>query len=232
MNNKCSVDWSQIQTVFLDMDGTLLDLAFDNYFWHEYLPLIYSKYNDMDGASAKELLISKYHAERGKLTWYCTDYWSTQLNLDIKDLKRQVASRVSLFPLVTEFLFWLRASGKRPVLLTNAHMDTIDIKMHQTGIGSMFDRIITSHSYGHAKEHDAFWPLLACDEKFQPENTLLIDDNVSVLQAADRHGIRHLLSVKQPDTTQPCQDTMGYQAIDGFHEIMGERPQAGAINID
>jgi len=220
MNNSRSVDWSQINTVFLDMDGTLMDLAFDNYFWHEYVPLIYSKNKGLDDAEAKQLLLSMYKQQRGKLTWYCTDYWSQQLDLNIKDLKCQVASRVSLFPLVNEFLLWLRSNGKRSVLLTNAHMDSVDIKMRETGIRSMFDRVITSHSYGFAKEHDEFWPLLANDENYHPQTTLLIDDNVSVLQAADRHGIKHLLSISQPDTTLPHQDTDEFYAIDGFHEIV------------
>lgn len=220
MNNNRSLDWAQIKTVFLDMDGTLMDLAFDNYFWHEYVPLIYSKNRGINDVEAKQQLLGMYKRERGNLTWYCTDYWSEQLDLDIKQLKQEIASKVSLFPLVSEFLIWLQENDKRAVLLTNAHMDSVDIKMEQTGIRHMFNRIITSHSYGYAKEHDEFWPLLAQDEVYQRETTLLIDDNVSVLQAADRHGIKHLRSVLKPDTTLPVQDTQGYLAIDGFHDIV------------
>ncbi|MFK8027107.1 MAG: GMP/IMP nucleotidase [Gammaproteobacteria bacterium] len=222
MNDSRSLEWSQINTVFLDMDGTLMDLAFDNYFWHEYVPLIYSKNKGIDGDQAKQLLLSMYKRQRGNLSWYCTDYWSDQLELNIKQLKQQVATKVSLFPLVEEFLNWLQVNGKRSVLLTNAHMDSVDIKMEQTGIRDQFDRIITSHSYGYAKEQDEFWPLLAGDEVYQQEATLLIDDNVSVLKAADRHGIKHLRSVLKPDTTLPNQDTQGYLAIDGFHDIVDE----------
>ncbi len=220
MNNNRCLNWDQIETVFLDMDGTLMDLAFDNYFWHEYVPLIYSKNKEIDDAQAKRLLLDMYKNQRGNLNWYCTDYWTEQLGLNIKDLKRQIASKVSLFPLAHEFLSWLQANGKRSVLLTNAHMDSVDIKMEETGIRSMFDRIITSHSYGYAKEADEFWPLLAGDESYLLESTLLIDDNVSVLQAAHRHGIKHLLSVRQPDTTLPSQDTKGFSAINGFHDIV------------
>ncbi len=219
-NNRHSLEWAEIETVFLDMDGTLMDLAFDNYFWHEYVPLMYSEHNGITEVEAKDKLLNMYYQQRGNLSWYCTDYWSEQLNLNIRQLKQQVAHKVSLFPLVAEFLCWLQANGKRSVLLTNAHMDSVDIKMEQTGIRAKFDRIITSHSYGHAKEHDPFWPLLAQDEKYQHHATLLIDDNVSVLQAAKRHGIKHLYSVFQPDTTLPVQDTQGFSAIHGFHDIV------------
>ncbi|MDH3916294.1 MAG: haloacid dehalogenase, partial [Chromatiales bacterium] len=34
-------DWSTVDTVLLDMDGTLLDLRFDNYFWQELVPSRY-----------------------------------------------------------------------------------------------------------------------------------------------------------------------------------------------
>tara|TARA_R110002096_G_scaffold172690_3_gene346531 strand:+ start:640 stop:1326 length:687 start_codon:yes stop_codon:yes gene_type:complete len=222
MNDSRSLDWAQIETVFLDMDGTLMDLAFDNYFWREYVPLIYSKNNGMDDNEAKQFLLGKYQSQQGSLNWYCTDYWSDQLGLNIKQLKQQVSARVSLFPLVNEFLTWLNDHGKRAVLLTNAHMDSVEIKMNQTGIGDKFDRIITSHSYGYAKEQDEFWQLLAVDEDYQQEATLLVDDNISVLQAADRHGIKYLRSVFKPDTTLPIQDTQGYLAINGFHDIVDD----------
>ena len=221
MSNKNRlVDWYQIDTVFLDMDGTLLDLAFDNYFWHEYVPLIYSKSKQMDPNDAKAFLLELYESRRGTLSWYCTDYWTEQLGLNIADLKRQVVAKVTLFPLVNEFLSGLQKNGKRTVLLTNAHMDSVNIKLDKTGIGPKFDRIISSHSYGYAKEADQFWPLLAQDENHIPESTLLIDDNVSVLQAADRHGIKHLLSVEKPDTTMPKQDTQGFTAINGFDDML------------
>ncbi len=32
------IAWQNIDTVLLDMDGTLLDLAFDNFFWQKLVP--------------------------------------------------------------------------------------------------------------------------------------------------------------------------------------------------
>ena len=217
---KETIDWNQIETAFLDMDGTLMDLAFDNYFWHEYVPSKYSRLNGLEYAQAKELLIEMYKSQRGTLSWYCTDYWTEKLGLNIAALKREIAPRVSLFPMVNEFLDWLRAEKKRVVLLTNAHMDSVDVKLAETGIRQKFDRIISSHQYGHAKEAEQFWPILAEDELHQPNNCLLVDDNVAVLHAARRYGIKFLLSIHQPDTTKPRQDTEGFDAIDRFDEIV------------
>jgi len=41
-----SINWSEIDTILLDMDGTLLDLNFDLHFWMEYLPLVLANKHD------------------------------------------------------------------------------------------------------------------------------------------------------------------------------------------
>lgn len=216
------IDWNKVDTVFLDMDGTLLDLEFDNYFWHEYVPLKYAQARDIEFAHAKLLLIEKYNNCRGTLNWYCTDYWSETLELNIATLKLEIASRVTLFPKVKEFLQWLREQNKQVVLLTNAHQDSVDVKFEQTGLQPFFHRVITSHQLGYAKEQRQFWPLLARDHEHDPVSTLLIDDNVSVLKAAQQYGIEHLLSVNQPDSSLPHQDTEGFVGLNGFVDIVDQ----------
>lgn len=214
------VAWNEIETVFLDMDGTLLDLAFDNYFWLEHVPSHYGRQRSIDFEQAKKLLKQKYDSKRGTLQWYCTDYWSETLNLDIADLKREISHRVEVFPGVPEFLQGLRHAQKRVVLLTNAHMDSVSIKFETSGLGIYMDRVISSHELGYAKEEAAFWPALVEHEPHSLDATLLIDDNLHVLDAAKRHGLKHLLSVKKPDTTLPAQSTREYDAIGDFAEIM------------
>ncbi|HNG60363.1 MAG TPA: haloacid dehalogenase, partial [Cellvibrionaceae bacterium] len=39
------IPWQAIDTLLLDMDGTLLDLHYDNYFWLEYLPRAFAAKN-------------------------------------------------------------------------------------------------------------------------------------------------------------------------------------------
>ena len=41
--NNLKLNWDNIDTVLLDLDGTLLDLNFDLEFWLEYIPKVYSK---------------------------------------------------------------------------------------------------------------------------------------------------------------------------------------------
>ncbi|MBT5098473.1 GMP/IMP nucleotidase [Gammaproteobacteria bacterium] len=216
------LDWQGIDTVLLDMDGTLMDLGFDNFFWHEFLPERYAQLHGLALEPVKADLIARYRAKSGSLQFYCTDYWSAELGLDIVSMKHEVDERIQLFPLVTNFLMWLRDSGKRVVLCTNAHLDIVEIKMAKTGISHHFDRIISSHSYGHAKESQQFWEQLQQDEKPNLKRTLLVDDNVHALSAAEQYGVAHLISIWQPDSTEPVQDTAGFAAINDFSELVPE----------
>jgi putative hydrolase of the HAD superfamily len=59
------IDWQNIQTVFLDMDGTLLDLHFDNHFWLEHMPKRYAEKHDITVEQASHALSQKTKAIEG-----------------------------------------------------------------------------------------------------------------------------------------------------------------------
>ncbi len=214
------LNWDDITTVFLDMDGTLLDLNFDNYFWHEHVPLRFSELNSLAIEAAKLDLYARYRAMEGSLEWYCVDYWSRELALDIIQLKREIADRVLIFPEVEAFLIAVRRLNKRLVLLTNAHRRTIEVKFERTGLETYFDAVISSHDFGYAKENANFWPRLIESETYDAQKSLFIDDNLRVLNAARTHGIKYLISIRQPDSGRAEQDTGDYPAIRNFSEIM------------
>ena len=54
------IDWQGIDSVFLDMDGTLLDLHFDNHFWLEHVPDRFAQARGLDPAAAREQLYARY----------------------------------------------------------------------------------------------------------------------------------------------------------------------------
>jgi putative hydrolase of the HAD superfamily len=218
------VDWSQIDTVLLDMDGTLLDLHFDNHFWQVYVPQKFADTHGLPHADAHAECFRRYNAKAGTLEWYCVDYWTQQLELDIVQLKQELAHLIAVHPDVTEFLTALKAAGKRVVLVTNAHRKSLNLKMDRTGLALHFDAMHVSHEYGIAKEDPAFWAALRTREPFDPERTLLVDDSLPVLRSAREFGLAHLLAILQPDTRQPDKDVADFDAIRRFGEIL---PQAG-----
>jgi HAD superfamily hydrolase (TIGR01509 family) len=215
-----SLNWSAIDTVLLDMDGTLLDLHFDNHFWQTYVPAKYAEQHGLSSEAAHDECFRRYNAKAGTLDWYCVDYWTEALNLDIARLKEELSHLIQVHPDVPEFLVATRAAGKRVVLVTNAHHKSLALKMQRTGLEMHFDAIHSSHSFGIAKEDPAFWAALRKAEPFDPERTLLADDSLPVLRSAASYGIRHLLAIRQPDTRLPPKDTGEFPAIHRFSEVM------------
>ncbi len=214
------LDWNDIDTVFLDMDGTLLDLHYDNHFWLEHVPKRFAEANGLTLAESKAELMPRYKKAEGTLDWYCVDYWSNELGLDIALLKEEVDHLISVFPFVVDFLAALRAQNKRMTLVTNAHGKALKLKMNRTQLGGYFDRLICSHDLGLPKEHDPFWEKLQAIEPFDKKRTLLIDDSLPVLRSARRYGFDHLLAVFHPDSKAPQKEVEEFEAIRSFRDIM------------
>ncbi len=214
------INWQEIETVLLDMDGTLLDLHFDNYFWLHHLPQRYAHIHRQDEETTRQQLTDRFERERGSLNWYCLDYWSEQLQLDIPALKREIQHMITIRPYVVEFLEQLKNSSQRVILVTNAHRQSLEIKMANTGLSSLFDDLVVSHDFLAPKEQAAFWQQLKITHPFNPEQTLLIDDTTSILHSAQQFGIKHLLTLLQPDSKQAKREQTEFPGILHFDEIM------------
>ncbi len=214
------IDWNKIDTVLLDMDGTLLDLNFDNHFWKEFVPLKFAEKQGLSLEAAKLQLQPRFKSMEGKLEWYCLDYWSEVLALDIAGLKAELSGLIAVLPHVTEFLEKAHQSPKKVYLVTNAHRGSLGLKMEKTCLQVFFDAIISSHDLGFPKEQADFWRLLQQQIPFAKQSTLLIDDSLAVLDAARQFGIAHLISVSKPDSQLPKKDITAYPAIEDFRELM------------
>jgi len=214
------IAWQQIDTVLLDMDGTLLDLNFDNHFWQEFVPLRFAQLHQLSVEQAKQQLAPRFKAMEGQLEWYCLDYWSRELQLNIAGLKLELAGLIAVHPHVTEFLELVRGSGKRLLLVTNAHQDSLNLKMEKTCLHAFFDEIIISHDFGLAKEQQGFWQALQDRHVFEKQRTLLVDDSLAVLRSAQAFGIAHLVSISKPDSQAPKKHITEFAAIEDFRALM------------
>lgn len=215
--------WEEIDTVLLDMDGTLLDRHFDDYFWEHYIPEIYATRHRLDLKEARQLLLTTYRSVESTLQWTDLDYWSQRLGLDFARLKANIGHMVAVHPGVLDFLAFLHHHGKQVHLVTNAHPEALRIKMERSRLAPWFHTCLCSREVGAAKEQELFWQRLGTFLPHRKERTLFVDDTEKVLDAAASYGISHLLHVAKPSSRLPAAPSRRYPAINSFDELFCSR---------
>ena len=217
---KPTFSWSEVDTVLLDMDGTLLDKYFDDHFWEEYVPKIFAETNNLTEQEARKKLLQKYQSVENTLQWTDLDYWSEQLGLDIPELKCKVDHLIQVHPYVTDFLEYIKSINKTVHLVTNAHSKTLDIKLRKTALGPYFDQIVCAEEIGYAKEQVEFWSKLETVLQFEKSRTLLADDTAKVLHSARQYQMGFLLFVARPSSRIAVQYSADFPSIVTFNELI------------
>ena len=220
MTNPAPRPLAHCQTLMLDMDGTLLDLAYDNFMWLTQVPASYATERNLGEQEARDRLFSFYREMQGTLDWYCLDHWSDRLGLDVLDLHRQHSERIRFLPGAAEFLAVVAASSLRVLLVTNSHPDTLALKAEVTGLTRFFDGVYTSHEFGRPKEDLGFWHALQSAEAFDPATTVFVDDNATVLRGAADFGLEGLLQVTRPDSSRSAELAAEFTAIESVSDLV------------
>lgn len=214
------VNWSVVDHVLLDMDGTLLDLAFDNRFWRELLPQRYAERHGLSMEQALDRLVPQFRAMQGTLEWYCLDYWSEYTRVDVAAFKEEVRHLIAPLLGSEDFLRAARDSGRQLWLATNAHGRSWKLKLDHTGLRHWFDRVICAHDFGAPKEDPRFWQRVIAAHPFDPARTLFVDDSLPVLRAARDYGIGQVVAIRHPDSTQPRREIEGFMAVDRLADLL------------
>ncbi len=212
------IDLTQTQTLLLDMDGTLLDLYFDTHFWMEHLPKHYAKKHNISEEKSITVVHKILNNMQGTLQWYCIDYWSEVFDMSIAELKQEVSHLIQVHPFVIDFLKKAQAQNKRIFLITNAHPKVIEMKMKLTNLEVYFDKIISSHNLGIAKEHDGFWQAVEKKITFDKQNTYFFDDSLTVLTQAKNYGLQSI-AISKPSSQLEKKEVKGFINIKNFSEV-------------
>lgn len=212
--------WEDVAWVLLDMDGTLLDKHFDDYFWEILVPEEFAKRQALPLPAARKEVFARYKREEGTLNWTDIDFWSRELDLDIPALKEGIRHLIEVHPDTEDFLQFLQRQQKRVALVTNAHWKTLDLKMTHTGLLGYFDQVVSSFDLGYPKEDPRFWEILQGRLAFDPQHALLVDDNADVLATARRFGIKYLFFKAKSSSQLPPEKNADFPALLSFHELM------------
>ena len=212
--------WDDLDTVLLDMDGTLLDKYFDDYFWEHYVPQQYAEKNRLSLENSRNELLKRYRSVENTLQWTDLDYWTQQLGLDISGLKMKINHMIKIHPFVIDFLEFVRGQNKRIILVTAAHNKTLKIKVDKTGIEPLFNQIICAEDVGTAKENPQFWQILEEMLGYNRKRTLLADDTAKVLESAQQYGIKELIHIAKPSSQKPTEYSSQFPSIARFNELI------------
>ena len=215
------VNWDAVEDVLLDMDGTLLDRDFDNFFFEEELPRRYAIKHGLAYEESRQRLLQMYRSVEGELQWTDLHYWSQMLGIDVVALTRQLDHRIMFLPDAVSFLQCLRSQAKRLSLVTNAHTSGLAIKVARTGVDRYVDRILNAFDVGYLKMRPEFWPTCQRLLQFDPAKTLYVDDDEGCLAAAQQYGIAYLYHRSKSSSSLPPHPSTRYNSIETLHELLG-----------
>lgn len=220
----------EIEHILLDMDGTLLDRYFDDYFWEHLVPERYAEKHNITFGKAREKLFKKYKAHEGTLNWTDIDFWSKELGLDILALKEQIRHLIEVHPNVEAFLKMLRKNKIETFIVTNAHYKVLDMKLKKTDLGKYLTGAITSFEIGFPKERIEFWQKAEKRIGFQKEKTMLIDDTIDILKTAKKYGIKYLVYKARSNSNIKSIPSSGFKTILDFGELMIDEGVRSAVS--
>jgi putative hydrolase of the HAD superfamily len=200
----------------------LLDLAYDNYFWQELVPQAFADANRLPAEQARQQVAERIAREEGTLNWYCLEYWSDALSLDIMSLKKSCDARIAFLEGAEAFLARARAQGFRLVLVTNSTRALLELKDQRTGVTRYMDEVYSSHDFRAAKESQSFWQRFAQVSGIARERCVLIDDSSAVIRAAKVFGLGATVGLTHPDSSRPARPVHAEHVTDRVSSLLTE----------
>lgn len=207
-----ALDWDAIDTVLLDMDGTLIDHHYEAFFWDKLLPKAYARKHRISFGEARQRLKRIYSRQKNTFNWADIDFWQRELGMHLWKMRFQLGHLIRLHPHTLRFLKFLKKRNKRVYLVTGSMPKDRKFKLRHAGIGKYFDAIYSQSDAGVSKYEAAFWERLQKKTGFEKSRALLIDDSLEVLKTAKSFGIMTVLKGKY-NSRKPAVSARGFVCV-------------------
>lgn len=222
------LNWDQVDDVLLDMDGTLLDRHFDNFFFEEELPRRYAAVHRLSFEDSRARLMAMYRSVEGELAWTDLHYWTRRVGIDVVAMHKELDHMIAFLPGAEEFLRDLKRRGKRITVLTNAHQTGVSVKTAKTGLDRYVDRIVDAFEVGYLKMRSEYWPACQRLVGFDPKRSLYVDDDESCLDAARRFGIMGIVHSAKSSSQLPATPSVGFPSVERLPNLLNGTPESGS----
>lgn len=222
------LNWDEIDDVLLDMDGTLLDRHFDNFFFEEELPRRYAALHRLTFEDSRDRLMAMYRSVEGELAWTDLHYWTERVGIDVVALHGELDHMIGFLPGAEEFLRYLRQLGKRVTIVTNAHEAGVSVKAAKTGLDRQVDRILDAFEVGYLKMRPEYWPTCRRLVGFDPKRSLYVDDDESCLAAAHHFGIGQIIHSAKSSSQLPPIASTGFHSVESMMTLLNGHPGSSA----
>ncbi|MFL2724630.1 MAG: HAD family hydrolase [Gammaproteobacteria bacterium] len=178
--------------ILSDLDGVILDLAYDIKFWELWLPEQVANQTNKSIEETKAEIKAEIDIQRGTLNFYDLNYWDDLLNVDCMQIFKEKTERCSYLRGSYEALQRLSTLKNPKYVLTNGDPRIQDYKAETQNFLEFFDSIFYSMHVGYPKESKEFWALARHNLNLDFEDTIFIDDDFKVVTAAAKAGIKQV----------------------------------------
>ena len=178
--------------ILSDLDGVILDLAYDIKFWELWLPEQVANQTNKSIEETKAEIMAEIDIQRGTLNFYDLNYWDDLLNVDCMQIFKEKTERCSYLRGSYEALQRLSTLKNPKYILTNGDPRIQDYKAETQNFLEFFDSIFYSMHVGYPKESKEFWALARHNLNLDFEDTIFIDDDLKVVTAAAKAGIKQV----------------------------------------
>ena len=178
--------------ILSDLDGVILDLAYDIKFWELWLPEQVANQTNKSIEETKAEIMAEIDIQRGTLNFYDLNYWDDLLNVDCMQIFIEKTERCSYLEGSYEALQRLSTLKNPKYILTNGDPRIQEYKAETQNFLEFFDSIFYSMHVGYPKESKEFWALARHNLNLDFEDTIFIDDDFKVATAAAKAGIKQV----------------------------------------